>query len=327
MIVLLTSVGRRVELVRAFQAAFGRLGIDGRIVGTDIDPLAPAMQIVDASIIVPRCTEPNYVETIRNVCFEHNVSVVFPLIDTEISLLANSKSIIEVSGARMAVVDPIGAEIGDDKWRAYEFFRQIGVQTPRSWLPESMPAEAMKFPLFIKPRNGSASENTFKVSNAAELEFFSAYVPNPIIQEYLPGPEITSDIVCDLDSNVISVVSRKRIAVRGGEAVKAVTVRDQRIYDACNRIATSLPAIGPITAQCMLSDGVPHFIEINARLGGGIPLAIAAGVDVPAILISTLLGFPLDELVAAPYTVGLNMTRFDNSIFLRDEDLIAGTSQ
>jgi carbamoyl-phosphate synthase large subunit len=41
---LFVSAGRRVELLRLFRQAYRRLRLDGRIIATDIDPLAPALQ-------------------------------------------------------------------------------------------------------------------------------------------------------------------------------------------------------------------------------------------------------------------------------------------
>jgi len=36
-----------------------------------------------------------------------------------------------------------------------------------------------------------------------ELSFFLNYVKNPIVQEFLPGPEITSDVVTGLDGELL----------------------------------------------------------------------------------------------------------------------------
>ena len=314
--VLLTSVGRRVELVRGFRAAYRGLGLAGRIVATDIDELAPAFQVVDTPIRVPRIKDPRYLPKIIEICETQDISLVLPLIDPEIPVLSRHKVAIEQTGAKLGVVDLAATEISQDKWLAFEFFRRIGLPTPKSWLPDNLPSE-IEFPIFAKPRTGSAAENTFPIRNQRELEFFRDYVPNPIFQEFLPGPEITSDIVCGLDGRVLSVISRERIAVRGGEAIKAVTIHDERIRDACHEIAKELPAVGPITAQCMMKDGVPHFIEINARLGGGIPLAIAAGVDVPALLLADAANLTTE--IATEYQAGLYMTRCDESFFVTEK--------
>jgi carbamoyl-phosphate synthase large subunit len=308
-----------VELVRAFHRAYYSLEITGHVVATDVDDLAPALQVVDRTYLVPRFTDPEFIPALVEICQREEIDVVFPLIDPDIPLLADHRDAVQATGARVAVVPPAAARISADKWIAYDFFNRLGLATPQSWLPDDLPWESLEYPLFIKPRCGSAAANTFQVNDARELRFFLDYVPDPIVQEHIDGPEITSDIVCDLDGQVLAVVSRQRLAVRTGEVVKGFTVYDAEIAQACRQIAAELPAVGPITAQCMMKDGVPHFIEINARLGGGIPLAIAAGVDVPALLLASVAGIPVEPLAPPGYELGLHITRFDDSFFITED--------
>jgi len=316
--VLFTSAGRRVELMRAFRRAYESLGISGHIVAADIDPLAPALQEVDIPYIVPRLTEPEYMPSLLEICRREQIDLIFPLIDPDIPVLAARRSEIEATGARLAVVSPEAAEMTADKWQTTRFFQSLGLPTPQSWLPGQASADDLTFPVFIKPRRGSAAQYTFKVCNADELEFFVNYVPDPIIQEYLPGPEITNDVVCDLDGEVLAVVSRQRIEVRWGEVAKGVTIYDSAITTACVKIAQALPAVGPITVQCMMKDGVAHFTEINARLGGGVPLGIAAGADYPRWLLARSAGIPADIPPLGSYRTGLYLTRYDDSFFLSE---------
>ena len=325
--ILLTSVGRRVELVRAFHAAYQSLGMRGEIIGIDIEPLAPALHECNRSYVVPRLNDPSYASVLIDICRREKVSLVFPLIDPDITNLAGLESQLSAVGAKLAAVDVESAEIAADKWRTAAFFRKLGLATPQSWLPDDPALGQQKYPLFIKPRRGSASSHTFRVRNAAELQFFSSYVPDPIIEELLPGPEITSDIVCDLEGEVLGVVSRKRIEVRGGEVLKGVTVRDDRIIDACLRIARSLRAHGPITVQCMMRDGIPVFTEINARFGGGFPLAIAAGFDGPLYLLARAAKRDVVIPRLGDYAVGLFVSRFDDSLFLTEDDRDAMASR
>ena len=65
----------------------------------------------------------------------------------------------------------------------------------------------------------------------------------------------------------------------------------------------------------------PLFTEINARLGGGIPLAVAAGIDVPALILAHLASIPFDVPKLGHYRAGLHLTRYDDSFFLTDQDL------
>jgi len=324
--VLFTSVGRRVELLRAFRRAYQALGLDGNTVAIDVDPLAPALRVADRHYLVPPLSSPEYLLALTHILQSEQISVVFPLIDPDIPVLAEHREELESTGARLAVVPPKAARIAADKWLTSDFFRRLGLPAARSWLPGQMAPGDAQFPLFIKPRFGSASQHTFRVNNPRELAFFSDYVPQPIIQEFLEGPEITNDVICDPTGRVLGIVSRERLRVRAGEVLMGKTVFDPDIADACVRIARHLPALGPITVQCILRDKIPVFTEINARLGGGVPLGIAAGADAPRWLLAAVAGIPIEIPPLGSYRHGLYLSRFDDSFFLTeaDRDAMAG---
>jgi carbamoyl-phosphate synthase large subunit len=316
---LFTSVGRRIELLRAFRQAYEALDLSGKIVVTDINPLAPALQLADQFYMVPRFTSPDYIPALLEICRRERISLIFPLIDPDIPLLAAQKEAFAAVGTQVVVVNMAAAGVTADKWETTRFFRELGLATPQSWLPETLDPATVGYPLFIKPRQGSAAKHTFRVNNQRELDFFLDYVPDPIIQECLPGPEITNDVVCDLDGKLLAVISRQRIEVRWGEVAKGVTIRDLAIIEGCARIAAALPAVGPITVQCLMNEGVPHFTEINARLGGGVPLGIAAGVDTPRWLLAQAAALPVEIPPLGAYQTGLYLTRFDDSFFITED--------
>lgn len=316
--VLLSSVGRRVELVRAFQRALIDLRIPGRVVGTDVDWLAPGLHVVDRGYLVPRCHEPDFIPAILAICESECVNVLLPLIDPEIPVYAAAAPEFQARGVQLGVVDSCAAEIAADKWRTVEYFGRLGLPVPKSWLPGHPDIASLHFPCFLKPRRGSAGADTHPIQDADELEYWLGRVPDPMIQELLPGPEITSDVVCDFGGSVLGIASRQRISVRGGEAMKSVTVCRDDIRDLCHTIAQTLPARGPFTVQCMLSGNQPLLIEINARLGGGAPLAIAAGMNIPQILLRLAAGETVDPLPATAVRAGLHMTRCDESLFLEE---------
>lgn len=315
--ILFTSVGRRVELIKAFCDGYKKLNIKGSIVGIDIDPLAPALQLVDKSFIVPRLSSIDYIPTLIEICKRENIAAIFPLIDPDIPVLAANRNGFEQIGCRIAVPPLDAIDIVDDKWLTTQFFSKLGLAVPRSWLPNTLDIESATYPLFIKPRRGSAAKNVFKVKTQRELEFFVDYVANPLIQEFIDGIEITNDVMIDLNGEVLEVVSRQRIEVRSGEVSKGITVFDARIKEACTRIAQALPALGPITVQCILRENQLYFTEINGRMGGGLPLAIAAGADLPSWLISRLANIAVE---VKPYQVGLYMSRYDETFFLSQEN-------
>lgn len=319
--VLFSGVGRRVELLRAFRGAFKDLQMEGRIVAVDVDPLAPALREADAVYLVPRLADPDSVPTLAEVCRREEIGLIFPLIDEGMPVLAAGRAELEETGARLVLLSQAGVATTADKVLTDRLLRRIGVPAPIKWLPDEARRASLEYPVFVKPRFGSAGKGASRVRDKRELDYLLDYTPEPIVQEYLPGPEVTTDVLCDLDGNVLAVVSRQRIEVREGEVAKGVTIHDPEIIEFCVRIAKGLEAIGPITVQCLLRDGSPYFTEVNPRFGGGLPLAIAAGVPAPQWLLASAAGRSIAVPPLGTYTTGLHITRFDNSFFLAEEEL------
>jgi carbamoyl-phosphate synthase large subunit len=316
--ILFTSAGRRVELLRAFHRAYDELGLAGRIVATDIQPLAPALRIADKQYLVPPFREAGYIPAVIDIIQREKISLVFPLIDPDIPILAKHRESIEAAGAVVMAPPHAGAEIAADKWKTHLLFRDCGVPAAKSWLPDELKSAAFSFPLFIKPRHGSAGQGAFRIENEKQLAFFIDYVDDPIIQECLPGPEITSDVLCSAKGEVWSVVSRKRLEIRAGEVSKGVTVWDEHIAKWCSDIAVGLHASGPITVQCILREGQPFFTEVNARYGGGCPLGFAAGVPSPTWYLAEAAGLSFAIPALGTYRRGLSFSRFDDSFFYNE---------
>jgi carbamoyl-phosphate synthase large subunit len=318
--VLFTSAGRRVELLRAFRRAYRDLGVEGEILAVDRDPLAPALREADRTCLVPDVSDPAYLAALADICDRASVSLVFPTIDPDIPVLAAGRTRLEAAGAKVMVVSEWAARICADKILTYKLFRDLRVPVPATWTAREARAATLDFPVFVKPRSGSAGEHAVRVRDARELEFFLDYVPDPLVQTYLEGPEITSDVICGAQGEVLAVVSRRRIAVRAGEVAKGVTVAEPEILEHCVSVAKGLKAIGPITVQCLFHEGRPRFTEVNARFGGGVPLAIAAGVPIAHWMVAMAAGLDVEIPPLGTYEVGLYLSRFDDSFFLTDKD-------
>ncbi|MBC8485739.1 MAG: ATP-grasp domain-containing protein [Bacteroidetes bacterium] len=319
--ILFTSIGRRVELLDAWRNAYSTLEIEGNIIGTDIDPLAPALDRVDINYIVPKVTSPNYITSLTKICKKENINLIFPLIDPDIPILANNRDKLESYGAKL-IVSPIESiNTTRDKWLTSVFFNESNIQSPMSWLPATLDTFKLDYPVFIKPISGSAAKDTFRVETEEELKYYINKIENPIIQEYLPGPEVTTDVICDFSGNILSAVSRQRIEVRWGEVAKGKTIFNKSIMDGCIKIAKGLNAIGPITVQCMFKNDIPYFTEVNMRYGGGAPLGIAAGVNSPEWYLALIAGKKIYIPPIGSYKKELYLSRFDTSLFLTEEKL------
>ncbi|MGH2605501.1 MAG: ATP-grasp domain-containing protein [Anaerolineales bacterium] len=318
---LFTSAGRRVELLRAFRQAFQQLGVAGKIIVADIDPLAPAFQVADVGYLVPPVTNQGYVTALADICQRESVRLIFPLIDPDIPVLARGRDLLEATGARLVALAAEQAEQTFDKLATIELFDRLDVPHPPTWPAEQAPRDELRYPAFVKPRFGSAGKHAFRAESRQGLESLLGYVPDPVVQEFVDGPEITSDVTCSLEGEVWAVVSRRRIEVRWGEVAKGVTEHDPEILRQCVTIARGLQAVGPITVQCLRGPDGPRFTEVNARFGGGVPLGIAAGVPSPAWYVAEASGLPVTPPALGEYRTGLYLTRYDSSYFLSESDV------
>lgn len=320
--VIFTCVGRRVELVRSFSASYTRNNIDAHVLGVDANPLmAPAGYFGKKVFLIPRATEREYAERLLSICRQEDVKLLIPLFEPEFEILAACSGAFAEYGTTLLLSDGRVLEACSDKYRTYRFFIDCGINTCRSWLPAEFTGD-QQFPLFIKPRSGMGSSNAFKINSRQELSFFLDYVPDPIVQEYIEGIEYTMDVLNDFEGRTISVVPRERIEVRAGEVSKSRTVKDWNLIEQTREVAEKLGGIGPLTIQAFRrQNGEIVFTEINPRFGGGVPLAIKAGVDYPMLLAKMVAGEKVWPMLGE-FTDNLYMLRYDEALYLDEDTLV-----
>lgn len=310
--ILILSAGRRVELVQCFQDAARRLRIKSCVVAADCSNTAPALYFADKHYIVPKISEPNYINSIIKICKNENVALVVPTIDTDLLLLSERKAEIEsITEAKVLISDYDVVSICRDKVKTQRFLEDNGFKVPRLYSEEELEQD-LKYPLFIKPRSGSSSIDTHKVHNKQELDAYLAIVKDPLVQDFMEGEEYTVDVFLDFNSNVVTIVPRLRVATRSGEIAKGKIVKDREIIDDVQRLMNVLKPIGHITVQLMKTKKGIEYIEINPRFGGGAPMSIRSGADSCENLYRLLLGEELHY--NENYRDNIMFLRFDSSI-------------
>ena len=314
--VLVTAASRRVALVEGFKRAVSASG-GGRVVVTDINPLSPAVHVADRAYLVPLSSAPDYLDEIAEVCASESIDLIVPTIDDELELFASARTGFEKRGIRVAVSPAETTAICDDKQRTCNHLRAHGVAAAQTWRANDVPADAA-FPLFVKPRVGRGGVGAHKAATPKELAFFANYVPDAIVQEYLDGPEFTIDVLCGFDGTILSAVPRERVVIRAGVIDRGRTSADPALLDLARQTSSALPFAGAINIQCRVVDGRPVIFEINPRFSGGISLTIAAGADLPRLLVDLTLGRPVPPAVGR-FVADLWMTSYEASIFLDDD--------
>ena len=315
--VLLSSAGRRVALLEAFRHSLARMGVDGEVLAVDASRLSAAAQLADESFLVPHCTHDDFVPALLDICARHEVRLVVPTIDTELPVLSEHRRTFADVGTTVAISAPETIAIGFDKVHTHQWLVANSFPTVRQDSPVDVLAAsaAWDFPLVVKPRRGSASIGVVTVRDPEELAV-AARDRDVVVQSTAPGAEHTIDVFVDRDGLARCAVPRRRIEVRGGEVSKGVTVRAEALEVLGASLCERLPgAYGALNVQVFVDGDDLRVIEINARFGGGFPLAYAAGADFPGWLVEEALGRP-SSAVASEWRGGVAMLRYDDHVIV-----------
>ena len=155
---LLTSIGKRIELIRHLKSSF-------RVIGVDASAENPAKSFVDAFYRVPRCREEGYVRELLAVCGKEKVSLLVPLYEPEFEILNAVRDKFEKIGVKLVLSEESVTEICNDKRKTAAFFKKYDIPAPETLSDSEVEAviggEQAEFPLIVKPADGMGSEGIF----------------------------------------------------------------------------------------------------------------------------------------------------------------------
>ena len=315
--IMFTSVGRRVELIQEFHRAAKELNVPLQIIGADISDTAPALYFCDKMTNICRVKDPKYISELLLICKEEKIDCLIPTIDTDLLLLSSNKNKFEEIGTKVLISSEAKVALCRDKTKSYQYFKSLGLKAPLSI--DSIDDFHLNFPVFIKPKDGSSSIDTYKVDDYEDLVVFTQRIKDYIIQPYIDGIEYTIDIFCDYFGKPIYITPRKRLAVRSGEVLKTEICQDSQIIEAMQKLIQDFKPCGQITVQMIREKETneDYYIEINPRFGGGAPLSIKAGADSAGATLKLIQEMPMKYQAEAAID-GKIYSRYDQSICVSD---------
>jgi carbamoyl-phosphate synthase large subunit len=309
--VLFTCAGQRVDIVTAFREA------GATTIAADTDTLAPALYHADRLALVPRIDDAGYVPSLAALVAAHEVELVVPLTDLDQELLSASRD--RLAPAFVLAPPPEVCRTMGDKYLAHRFFEQHGLPTPRSWLPDAVPADA-RYPLLVKVREGFGSRHIYRADDPEQLEFFLGYTTvDSFVQERCPGEEFSIDVFCDASGTCVNAIPRTMVQSKGGESIKGRSLRDPELIAHGAHVAETIGIVGPANVQCFREpDGTLPVTDVNPRFGGAFPLPLAAGSRYPELALALARGEPLEPRLG-DFREGVVMTRFFSELCLVED--------
>ncbi len=317
--ILFTCAGRRTYLLKYFKE---NMQPDDKVVATDMQLTAPALQVADVKLQVPAVYDTHYIDVTLNICKEQNIDALISLNDLELPILSEQKTKFEALGVKVIVSNPEVIDICFDKYKTAQWVESLGLNAPKTYVRLAdakaalMSGEAV-FPLFLKPRWGSGSIGLETVEDMEELDVVYSLLMKKIkktilatasvgdeyimIQEKLTGKEYGLDVMNDFEGNNVAVSVKQKLAMRAGETDKAVTVDLPEVQEMGAIIGHNLKHIGNLDVDVMQrANGDYCVLELNPRFGGGFPFSYEAGVNLPLAIIKWLRGEIVDASMLQP---------------------------
>lgn len=296
----------------------------GRVIATDMSPNAPALYEADAFYLVPKITEPGYIDRVLDICRKEQIQGVFSLIDPELSLLAEHEQSFRQIGTTVIGSSYELCERTLDKWQMYLWLKEHGYACAGSYVDKEafyrdVEKGKISYPVFVKPVRGSASIAITRAEDRETVEFLFSHGEGLLIQEYLRGQEIGADCYIDMISGeTVSVFTKKKLVMRAGETDKGISFQDPVLFELIERFVKESGFRGQIDIDIFECDGVYYISEVNPRFGGGYPHAYEAGVNHMKYMVRNLEGkCNVPEL--GDYEEGIVMMKY-NEIRIRKEE-------
>lgn len=319
--ILFLNVGRRCELVECFKNALKQRG-GGKVYGSDISPLAPGLQVVDESVIFPHGDSPEFKEHLAKFCREYDIHLVIPTIDPDLVRLNKIRDYFDenLPHCRLLLSSEFCIEHARNKNLSKKLMMQLGAHIPNSI---SLEKDNWTYPIFVRPYDGSSGIGALKIEDSIDLQYALKKNDHLMIEEFIPGEEYTVDVLCDFNGKAIIAIPRRRIKIRAGEVVQGIVERNEKIEQLAMHLAEGFQSVGPVTVQfrCTEKNKIVA-IELNARMGGGLPLSIAAGADWPGWILD--LCNHVEPVISTQIMDKLIMTRCDKSFYMSEDVLNLG---
>lgn len=316
--ILILSAGTRNKIVQYFKKT---LGENGKVIATDMSTIAPAIYEADKYYIVPRITEPGYIDIILDICKKENISGVLSLIDPELSLLAENEDKFKAVGTTVVGSSYELCERALDKMQMFEWLRSHGYNCAKSYVDKNeffadVKTGKANYPVFVKPVRGSASIAISKVFDNETVDLLFNHSDNLMIQEYLDGQEIGADCYIDLLSGeLVSVFTKKKIVMRAGETDKSVSFKDEKLFELIKKFVNESGWRGQIDIDIFEINGEYFISEVNPRFGGGYPHAYECGADHMKLIVNNLNGI-VNSDVTGNYKENVYMMKY-NEIMIK----------
>ena len=319
-------------------AALKKDGFSCRTVGVDMDAQSPGRFLVDEFFVIPRPSDPGFIEAVSEIVRRCGANVLIPQVTMELEPLSACAELFARLGCTVLVNTPDNLNLLNNKYALLCTFRDSGFPVPRFFLvktPEELRSYAeklgypehrvvVKLPVSngmrgLRILSGDIDRRTMFMGEkpGSPLETLDAFLdyfgdgsmPPLLLMEYLEGPEYSVDCLAD-NGEPILVLPRIRDRIRTGISFESTSVRHEQIIDICQKLIRCLNLSRMFGFQFRDNgDAVPMILESNPRIQGS--MVLGAFCSANAIQGAVRLALGMDAGVSQDAVIwGSRLTRY-----------------
>ncbi len=250
----------------------------------------------DHVFFLPHVDKKNFIEKLNRLILEQRIDFIIPAHDdVALELSLKEKEILAKIIGQPAEVN----KIVRFKDKTYDFFKKI-IPVPKVL---NILSENFSYPIFVKPKRGQGSNNSFKIVSDIQLEYFKQnyFTDDFVFMEYLPGKEFTVDCFSD-NGKVLFVGGRERQkTIKGISSMSSLVgdpILNKQFEEYAQKISEKLHLHGLWFFQ-LKEDAKNNLklLEIGPRVSGTMMLNRMRGINFVELSLYQKLGKPVEVII------------------------------
>jgi predicted ATP-grasp superfamily ATP-dependent carboligase/thymidylate kinase len=323
--VLVTDVSRGCSI--AIIRSLGRAGY--RVIAADSDPkcIGFKSKYVWKSLVYPspEVSPDKFTACLLNEIKSHRVDLIIPTTELVIQPIIKNRELFEAQ-AQLALPPTGQYRVVTNKQKTMDLAKKLGVPVPRTQIVETAEdalkyADELGWPIVLKPITSAKMSTegrveSFEVTYAASKDELQQLMQKfegkceVLLQKYHDGIGYGIEVLMH-EGNLIAAFSHKRLReypISGGASSYRESVElDEALFTYADALLKELKWTGLAMVEFKVDGREKILMEINGRVWGSLPLAIASGVDFPLMLAELILNGPESAQSISPkqYKIGL----------------------
>lgn len=226
----------------------------------------------------PFLQEQNFLNTLSEYIHQNQINYFFPVNSNHIKLLLENRSTFNNTLDYYGVVDTY--ETLNNKHKLQTLAAKLKITIPKNFTNTTK----IKFPLVVKPNEGSSSKGVYYFHNREEFEKQNRETPftDHVFQQFISGTGAGYSVFAR-NGKILKGFGHARLAeypVSGGSSVFRATIDNPEMMEVAQKIISETQWSGFAMIEFKIKqNGEPVLIEVNPRIWGSINQGLQCGCN------------------------------------------------